>query len=203
MCHLHLLFNSMLQHSYVPHDFLVGSLSPIFKDAQGDISSTANYRGITPSCLPAKLFEFLIQKKISHLLGTDDLQFGFKSKTSTCHAIYTFKSTIDYFNGKGSDVYVAFLDCTKAFDHISHYGLFNTLIHRKVPLCILLCLIYWYANMSCSVKWGEARSRSFEVPLGIKQGGINSPDLFSCYMNPLIRLIREKRVGCHMYKLFR
>ena len=79
LCHLHLLFNSMLQHSYVPHDFLVGSLSPIVKDAQGDISSTANYRGITPSCLPAKLFEFLIQKKISHLLGTDDWVTTFNS----------------------------------------------------------------------------------------------------------------------------
>ena len=192
----------MLQHSYVPLEFLRGTLTPIVKDSQGDVSDVSNYRGITLSCLPAKLFEFVIQNKISHLLGTDDLQFGFKSKTSSSHAIYTLKSTIDYFNAKGSKVYVALLDCSKAFDRISHFGLFTKLIQRKVPLCILLCLIYWYANMTCSVKWGSETSRSFSVPLGIKQGGINSPDLFACYVDGLIQILRESNVGCRMYKLF-
>ena len=71
LCHLQTLFNGMLQHSYVPTAFLSGTITPIVKDSQGDAGSTANYRGITLSCLPAKLFEFLIQKKTSHLLGTD------------------------------------------------------------------------------------------------------------------------------------
>ena len=135
-------------------------------------------------------------------LGTDELQFGFKSRTGTAHAIYTLRSTIDYFNNKGSNVYVAFLDCTKAFDRISHDGLFTKPIERKIPYCILLCLLFWYANMMCSVKWGSATSRTFHVPLGIKQGGINSPDLFACYFDGLSKLLRERGIGCHMYKLF-
>ena len=61
--HFHMLFNGMLQHSYIPTDFLNGTITPVVKDAQGDVSTTSNYRGITLSCLPAKLFEFLIQKK--------------------------------------------------------------------------------------------------------------------------------------------
>ena len=85
--HFQILFNGMLQHSYVPTEFLNGSITPIVKDSQGDVSTPNNYRGITLSCLPAKLFEYIIQKKISHLLGTDDLQFGFKSKTSTSHVL--------------------------------------------------------------------------------------------------------------------
>ena len=200
--HLHILFNGMLQHSYVPLEFLSGTITPIVKDSQGDVSDVSNYRGITLSCLPAKLFEFVIEKKISHLLGTDDLQFGFKEKTSTSHAIYTLKSTIDHFNRKGSNVYVALLDCSKAFDRISHYGLFTKLIQRKIPLCILLCLLYWYSNMTCTVRWGAETSRSFCVPLGIKQGGINSPDFFACYVDGLIKILRESHIGCRMYKLF-
>ena len=157
------------------------------------MSDTSNYRGITLSCLPAKMFELAIQIKTSHLLGTDELQFGFKQKTSTSHALYTLKCTVEYFNKRGSNVYVAFLDCTKAFDRISHFGLFHKLIDRKIPLCLLLCLVFWYLNMTSNVKWGSETSRTFPVPLGIKQGGINSPEFFSCYFDGLTKLLREKR----------
>ena len=197
--HLHILFNGFIQHGYVPTEFLKGTITPIVKNAQGDVSDPSNYRGITLSCLPAKLFEFAIQMKTSHLLQTDNLQFGFKRKTSTNHAIYSLKATVNHFTEKGSNVYVAFLDCTKAFDRISHFGLFSKLINRKIPLCILLCLIYWYMNMTSNVKWANETSRSFRVPLGIKQGGINSPDFFGIYIDDIAAILRNANVGCHIY----
>ena len=134
-------------------------------------------------------------------MNTDNLQFGFKKRTSTSHTIFTLKSTVDYFTNRGSKVYVAFLDATKAFDRISHYGLFSKLIERQIPLCFLLCLIFWYQNMVSSVRWGSARSNEFAVPLGIKQGGINSPDFFSCYIDGLIQMVRGLCIGCHIAKL--
>ena len=140
--HFQILFNSMLQHGFVPTEFLKGTISPIVKDNQGDTSDTSNYRGITLSSLPSKLFEFAIQRKTADLLHTDDLQFGFKRRTSTNHALYCLKSTIEHFTSHNSRVYVAFLDCSKAFDRISHDGLFTKLMNRKVPLCIILCLIF-------------------------------------------------------------
>ena len=99
-------------------------------------------------------------------------------------------------------MYVAFLDCTKAFDRISHYGLFSKLMERKVPLCLLLCLVFWYQNMVSMVKWGSEISEPFEVPLGIKQGGINSPDFFACYFDGLTQRLRSKGAGCHIGDLF-
>ena len=45
--HLHILFNSMIQHGVVVTDFLKGEITPIVKDSQGDVSDSANYRGIT------------------------------------------------------------------------------------------------------------------------------------------------------------
>ena len=56
--------------------------------------------------------------------------------------------------------------------------------------------------MTCVVKWGEAISRSFSVPLGIKQGGINSPDFFSCYFDDLCKALRNLRKGCHIQQTF-
>ena len=198
MSHLHILFNGLLQHSYVPIEFLRGTITPIVKDSQGDLSDTSNYRGITLSCLPAKMFELAIQLKTSNLLQTDELQFGFKKKTSTSHALFTLKTTVDHFLSHGSNVYVAYLDCTKAFDRISHFGLFTKLMKRQLPLCILMCLIHWYLNMSCRVKWGTELSGEFTVPLGIKQGGINSPDFFGVYLDDLSKLLRQLEISCNL-----
>ena len=41
--HLHLLFNSMIQHGYVPTDFLKGIMTPKVQDAEGDTNSLDNY----------------------------------------------------------------------------------------------------------------------------------------------------------------
>lgn len=138
MPHFHLLFNGLIQHGFVPTAFLQRTISPIVKDNQGNVDDSSNYRAVTLSCLPAKLFEYAIQKKTSHLLDTNELQIGFKPKTSTSHALYLLKSTVDYFNKNGSNIYVAFLDCSKAFDRVSHDGLFLKLMGRRVPLCMLM-----------------------------------------------------------------
>ena len=86
--------------------------------------------------------------------------------------------------------------------YLAQIHLFNKLMEQKVPLCILLCLIFWYLNMTSIVKWGSETSNSFPVPLGIKHGGINSPEFFSCYFDGLTKILREKKIGCHIYKLF-
>ena len=65
-----------------------------------------------------------------------------------------------------------------------------------------MCLIFWYMNMSCNVKWANEVSRSFNVPLGIKQGGINSPDFFGVYIDDVSILLRKLHVGCHIFGIF-
>ena len=190
--YLHLLFNSMIQHGIVVTDFSNCEIIPIVKDSQGDVSDSLNYRGITLGVLFSKLFEIAINEKISPYLMSDQLQFGFKGRTSTSHALYILRSTVDYYTSRGSNVYVTSLDCSKAFDRISHHGLFIKLIERKIPLCLLLILIYWHLNMFSIVKWGNSKSDPLDVPLGTKQGGISSPQLFSIYIDDMIKSLHKK-----------
>ena len=65
-----------------------------------------------------------------------------------------------------------------------------------------MCLIYWYLNMTCAVKWENQLSRSFSIPLGIKQGGINSPEFFGVYINDIATILRNLHVGCHIFGIF-
>ena len=114
----------------------------------------------------------------------------------------TLKSTTDYFNDRGSDVYVAFLDCSKAFDRISHYGMFDKLMDRGLPLCLLLLVICWHLNLTARVKWDGKISHSFLVPLGTKQGGVMSPGFFSAYVDDIAKLLRASGQGCHISGVF-
>ena len=202
LIHLLLLFNSMLQHGYVVEEFLEGTITPVVKDTQGDLCDSKNYRGITIGPLFSKMFEIALDEKISPLLNSDALQFGFKEKTSTSHALYVLKSTVNHFTENRSNVYTAFLDCTKAFDRISHHGLFMKLIDRNVPLVYLIIIMFWHLGMSCRVKWADSFSDVFPVPLGTKQGGIMSPRFFALYINDLIVALRKSGIGCHLVKLF-
>ena len=200
--HLHLLFNAMLQHSYVPNEFLNGLITPLIKDSEGDHSSVDNYRGLTLGVVFSFLFEHGLLLKIGHLLETDSLQCGYKKRHSTSHAIYTLRSCIDYFTSRGSNVFAAFLDCSKGFDKVEHSGIYLKLIRRGVPICVIRILIYWYSNLSSVVKWNNALSSSFSVRSGVRQGGVLSPHLFSIYVDDLIVSLKNLRIGCHIGDLF-
>ena len=41
---------------------------------------------------------------------SDQLQFGFKEATGCSNALHLFRSTVDFYNSKGSTVYTATLD---------------------------------------------------------------------------------------------
>ena len=103
---------------------------------------------------------------------------------------------------RGSNVYTAFCDFSKAFDKISHHGLFLKLMDRNVPLCFLLVIIFWYLNMEYECKWGNSYSSRFAVLCGTKQGGILSPDFFSVYIDDLIMILRATGIGCHIMQRF-
>ena len=95
--HLHLLFNAMIQHSYVPQEFLNGVITPLIKDTEGDHSDPKNYRGLTLGVVFSYLFEHAMLIKIGNLLETDPVQFGYKKRHSTSHALFSLKECVEYF----------------------------------------------------------------------------------------------------------
>ena len=113
---MHILFNAMLQHSFIPTLMLRGNICPLVKDREGDLSSSSNYRPITLSLIFIQMYEVLLRAKFGYFFPKSDLQFGFKSRISTSHAIYTLKKTVEYFIENKSRVFLSFLDCSKAFD---------------------------------------------------------------------------------------
>ena len=80
-------------------------------------------------------------------------------------------------------VYVLLLDASKAFDKVAFNVLFNELRDRSLCPKITKLLYYMYTNQERSVRWGSEHSNYFNVSNGVKQGGVISPILFSCYID--------------------
>ena len=59
-------------------------------------------------------------------------------------------------------------------------------------------LYYMYTNQQCSVRWGYEYSDYFNVSSGVKQGGVISPVLFSCYIDKLFSQLENSGLGCHV-----
>ena len=97
MCYLHILFNALLSHSYIPYELLCGTISPIVKDSNGDTTDSSNYRPITLGPTLSQLFEYLLLNKFGNFLESNNLQFGYKRGHSAAHAIFVLKSCVDYY----------------------------------------------------------------------------------------------------------
>lgn len=200
--HLCLLFNSMIRHSYVPDAFGHGIIIPLLKDKHGDSSKLEMYRGITLSPAITKLFELVLVDLYEDQLATHDLQYGFKKQHGCSHALFTFKETTKYFISKGSKVYCAFLDASKAFDKVLHNGLFLKLLERNVSVDFVRLLRNWYCRLTASVMWNNFVGAHFVILCGVRQGGVLSSLLFSVYVDDLIQLLKHSGYGTYIGSQF-
>ena len=124
------LFNAMLTHGISPDDFKISILIPIPKGARVDKSNASNYRAVALSSILGKMLDMIIINVQKEELETSDLQFGYKSNSSTIMCSTLLIESIQYFVKMQSPGYVLFIDASKAFDRVCHSHLFNILEAR-------------------------------------------------------------------------
>ena len=124
-----------------------------------------------------------------------DNQFGFKKNLGTEMCVFALKQYLMDYNNINTNMFVAFLDSSKAFDKINHNILFQILKDNNIPLYIINFLNYWYRNQRIYIKWCNNSSDSFPVTMGVRQGCILSPLLFNLYTNPMIKKLNEIHSG--------
>lgn len=84
------------------------------------------------------------------------------------------KKMTDFYNKRGSPVYLGFLDAKKAFDWMNYWILLSILLGAMVQTYLVDLLAFWYVHQGTVAQWGNASLEVFKSCHGIRQGGIPS-----------------------------
>ena len=197
--YLGILYTSMLYHGFCPASFICANTIPIPKGSKVNISDSDKYRSISISSILGKILDYIIIVKQSDALTTSQHQYGFKATSSTVLCSTMVIETVQYYTENGArPVHVLPLDASKVFDKVAFNVLFKELQDRAVCPRIIKLLCFVCTKQSSSVKWDNKQSDHFKISNGVKQGGVLSPLLFSCYIDNLFTQLQHSGLGCHV-----
>jgi hypothetical protein len=179
------VFNLVLFTGTVPASFCESLTVPIPKNNNGSsrVVSCDDFRGIAISSVFSKLFESCLCDLFAVYFVSGQNQFGFKSGIGCSHAVFCARKIITSYIDHGNTANVLALDISKAFPRVNHYALLSKLIARKAPLVLVDLIDSWLQRSTSRVRWRGAVSNSFALRLGVNQGSVLAPALFSIFIN--------------------
>lgn len=195
------IFNSILNSGYFPDKWTEGVIIPVHK--KGEISDVNNYRGITlVSCL-SKLFTTILNKRIESFCEQNDIisdaQFGFRKGRSTVDAVFVLMSLIQKYLNENKRLYVVFVDMMKCFDSIYRNALWLKLYKIGIQGKLLRIIRDMYQKVKSCVKACSTYSDYFQYAIGLRQGEVISPVLFSLFVEDLeLYLQNDVTSGIHI-----
>ena len=149
-----------------------------------------------------KLLLRIIMMRVRNKINPEiaEEQCGFVEGKGTTNAIFILRTLIERALEIQKDVYLCFIDYTKAFDRVRHDEIIKELTKLKIDGKDLRIIknMYWEQTAAMRVE-GEI-SAFQKIKRGVRQGCVVSPDLFSLYSEIIMRNIEGQpgiRVGGH------
>ena len=136
ICHpLKEIINLSFATGIYPDSLKIAKVIPIFKN-KGDELQVSNYRPISLLSNINKIFEKLAYSRLYSFLNLYnciyELQFGFRAKHSTNHALFSLTEMIREALDQGNFACGIFIDLQKAFDTVDHNILLKKLEYYGV-----------------------------------------------------------------------
>ena len=179
------LLNEWWEKEEVPEEILLARVVLIFK--KGNANDLGNYRPISLLNSVYKILAAIIQQRLERKLDEklQKTQFGFRKNRSTADAIHCIRRVIDKGEMTQSKTLLVLLDWEKAFDTVSHIGLFTILKRLGVEGKIISLIRAMYRNPCFYVDIDGIQSTVMIQHAGIRQGCPLSPYLFIALMTVL------------------
>ena len=118
-------------------------------------------------------------------------QFGFRSDCGTRNAVFVLKTMGQRSIEMKTNIYMCFLDYTKAFDRIEHNKMLHFLDDLSLDAKDLRLIQTLYYQQYAAIRVNSKLSEMIPIKRGVPQGCILSPDLFPLYSEIIIRYLDD------------
>src|SRR3981081_2051128 len=184
------LCNAVVREGKIPVDWRKSWMVSVYK-GKGNGLELGSYRGIKLLDEVMKVLERVMEAKIRHRVNIDAMQFGFSPGKGTTDGIFIVRQMQEKFLAKKKALWVAFVDLEKAFDRVPRKVVWWALRQTGVDEWIVNVIKAMYDGATTAVKFSDGESKDFNVKVGVHQGSVLSPLLFTIVLEALSKEFRE------------
>jgi hypothetical protein len=196
--------NKIMMQEEIPKSWKKGRIITLYK-GKGTRGKCSNERGITLSSNIGKFFERIINERAKKEVKVSDMQGGGKKGANTVDHITTLQELIR----KGKQVYITFLDVTKAYDKAWADGIMYVMDKQGLKSRLWMKIKKMNEGLSANVETKHGLTREIKMRDNIKQGGVLSVLMYATLMDEIakeinkrqlgIRINPEKKIGCLLW----
>ena len=186
------LYGTIWETKSIPRGWGHSRLVALWKGpGKGKIDDPKTYRGLQIGSSLCKIMIVILISRLKNWYEKQllDQQQGFRSARGTTDGIFVAKSVQQITNKMKKPTFILFVDLSAAFDHVERSWLFKS-IKKRFPRDTDEALIQLFESLYSftTTALTETPDDKFELTVGVRQGGPESPMLYNLFMDFVMRI---------------